>query len=346
MAAMRRAGPADLDALLPLIREFCDVDHHPFDLQRVTRALEPLLVDDTHGQVWLIGHDDAASDVEGYGVMTWGYSLESGGREALVDELYVRRRGAGVGAAALNEMLASAAAAGARRVFLETERHNTRVRSFYARLGFQTDDSVWMSRDLTSHDAVVRGVPPEEIELPTVGARLRRHHVDDLDTVHEAIELSRDHLRPWMPWADQTRQETGEFLERSVAEWDAGHDFGYIAIDDADRSVVGGTGLHRRIGEDGLEIGYWRRADAGGRGLVTTWSAALTRAAFALDGVERVEIHCDEANVASAAVPRRLGFTLERIEDKPIAAPGELGRSMIWICRPGQVREPNAGEAS
>ena len=209
--------------------------------------------------MWLIGHDDAASDVDGYGVMTWGYSLESGGREALVDELYVRHRGAGVGAAALNEMLASAAAAGARRVFLETERHNTRVRSFYARLGFQTDDSVWMSRDLTSHDAVVRGVPPEEIELPTVGARLRRHHVDDLDAVHEAIELSRDHLRPWMPWADQTRQETGEFLERSVAEWDAGHDFGYIAIDDADRSVVGGTGLHSRIGEDGLEIGYWRR---------------------------------------------------------------------------------------
>ncbi len=106
--------------------------------------------------------------------------------------------------------------------------------------------------------------------------------------------------------------------------------------------MVGGTGLHRRIGEDGLEIGYWRRADAGGRGLVTTWSAALTRAAFALDGVERVEIHCDEANVASAAVPRRLGFTLERIEDKPIAAPGERGRSMIWICRNGQVREPNA----
>ena len=342
---MRRAGPADLDELLPLVREFCDIDHHPFDLGRVTRALEPLLVDDTHGQVWLIGRDDAFG-FDGYAVITWGYSLESGGREALIDELYVRERGAGLGTAALNEMLASASAAGARRVFLETERHNSRVRSFYARLGFQTDDSVWMSRDLTGDDAVVRAAPPEEIELPTVGARLRRHHVDDLDAVHEAIELSRDHLRPWMPWADQTRRETGEFLERSVADWDAGHDFGYLAIDDADGSVVGGTGLHSRMGNDGLEIGYWRRADVGGRGLVTTWSAALTHAAFALDRVQRVEIHCDEANVASAAVPRRLGFTLDRIEDKPIAAPAELGRSMIWICRPGQVREPRAGAAS
>ena len=217
---------------------------------------------------------------------------------------------------------------------------------FYARLGFQTDDSVWMSKDLTRHDAGVRAPPPEVIELPTVGARLRRHRADDLDAVHAAIELSRDHLRPWMPWADQTRQATGEFLERSVAEWDAGHDFGYLAIDDADGSVVGGSGLHSRIGEGGLEIGYWRRADAGGRGLVTTWSAALTQAAFALDGVERVEIHCDEANVASAAVPRRLGFTLDRIEDKPITAPGELGRSMIWTCRPGQLRDPSVAAES
>ena len=268
-----------------------------------------------------------------------------GGREALIDELYVRHRGAGVGTAALREMLAAAATAGAQRVFLETETHNTRVRSFYDRLGFRTDDSVWMSKGLTRHDAGVRAPPPEVIELPTVGARLRRHRVDDVDAVHEAIELSRDHLRPWMPWADQTRQDTGEFLERSVAEWDAGEDFGYLAIDDADGSVVGGTGLHNRIGEDGMEIGYWRRSDAGGRGLVTTWSAALTNAAFALEGIERVEIHCDEANVASAAVPRRIGFTLDRIEDKPIAAPGELGRSMIWICRAGQVRDPNDGEA-
>ena len=52
-------------------------------------------------------------------------------------------------------------------------------------------------------------------------------------------------------------------------------------------------------------------------------------------------MHCDEANVSSA-VPRRLGFTLERIEDKPILAPGELGRAMIWTRRPGDMREPKS----
>ena len=43
-----------------------------------------------------------------------------------------------------------------------------------------------------------------------------------------------------------------------------------------------------------------------------------------------VEIHCDEANVASQAIPRRLGYRLEAIEDRAITAPGEVGRHMVW----------------
>ena len=180
-------------------------------------------------------------------------------------------------------------------------------------------------------------VPPERIDLPAVGALLRRHRLDDLDAVQAAIEMSRDHLRPWMPWADQSRQDTATFLARSVADWEAGKDFGYVVTDLDDGSVLGGTGLHGRLGADALEIGYWRRVDAAGRGLVTTWSEALTLAGFALPGIERMEIHCDVANEPSAAVARRLGYTLDRIEDKPITAPGELGRSMIWSCHPGQL---------
>ena len=44
-----------------------------------------------------------------------------------------------------------------------------------------------------------------------------------------------------------------------------------------------------------------------------------------------MEIHCDEANVRSAAVPRRLGYRLDRIEPDAITSPGELGRMMIWV---------------
>jgi ribosomal protein S18 acetylase RimI-like enzyme len=146
---IRRASANDRGIVIALIREFYEIDRHPFDLVTVTSALEPLLVDDAFGQVWLIDDAPDAAEPVGYGLLTWGYSLESGGRDALVDELYVRQRGRGVGADALAQMLDAAAAAGARRAFLETESHNERVRAFYSRLGFRTEDSVWMSRGLS-----------------------------------------------------------------------------------------------------------------------------------------------------------------------------------------------------
>jgi RimJ/RimL family protein N-acetyltransferase len=57
----------------------------------------------------------------------------------------------------------------------------------------------------------------------------------------------------------------------------------------------------------------------------------LTRILLELDGIDRVEIHCDEANTRSAAVPQRLGYRLDRIQDVGVQAPFEIGRGMVWI---------------
>ena len=146
MECLRRATGPDLDELLSLVAEFYVLDRHVFDETAVRRALTPLLAHDDAGQVWLI--TTPRGEVDGYAVLTWGYSLESGGREGLVDELYVRGRNTGLGGRALAELLARARQAGCRVVFLETEAHNTRVRRFYARHGFTVEDSVWMSTAL------------------------------------------------------------------------------------------------------------------------------------------------------------------------------------------------------
>ena len=130
--------------MLPLIREFYEVDRHSFELGRVLAGLRPLLVDDRHGQVWLIR--DSGGDVAGYAVVTWGWSLESGGRECLLDEIFVRAPGTGLGGKALEAIVEAAGAAGASAMFLETEAHNERARTFYRRGGFAVEDSIWMSR--------------------------------------------------------------------------------------------------------------------------------------------------------------------------------------------------------
>jgi GNAT superfamily N-acetyltransferase len=142
---LRRAVAADRAVLLELAEEFCAVDHHPYDAGRVGRALDPLLADDRYGVVWVIDRHGAAGPV-GYAVVTWGWSLEAGGKEAVLDELYLRDRGTGAGAVALEAICAATAAAGASRIYLETEAANHRVRRFYARAGFDVEDSIWMGR--------------------------------------------------------------------------------------------------------------------------------------------------------------------------------------------------------
>ena len=175
---------------------------------------------------------------------------------------------------------------------------------------------------------------PEEVALPDVGARLRRHRLEDVDALLAAIEESRDHLRPHMPWADEGRAELTAFITDAIDQWDAGRDRNFVIEDIATGELLGGCGLHARVGVGGLEIGYWLRAGATGRGRVTAAARALTDVALGVDGVSRVEIHCDEANVRSAAVARRLGYRLDRIVPDAVSAPGDLGRSMIWVWPP------------
>lgn len=135
----------DRDALFRLIAEFYEIDGHHFDAARVGAGLEPLLQDDRRGQVWLGVRAGAAV---GYTVTTWGWSLESGGLECLVDELYVRERGGGLGGALLRHAMSAAREAGAASIFLETEAPNVAARRFYQRHGFSIEDSVWLSADL------------------------------------------------------------------------------------------------------------------------------------------------------------------------------------------------------
>lgn len=57
---------------------------------------------------------------------------------------------------------------------------------------------------------------------------------------------------------------------------------------------------------------------------------------FAHLGVAELEIQCDEANVRSAAIPRRLGYHLVDRVDRPVEAPGHTGVGLVWrLSAPG-----------
>jgi RimJ/RimL family protein N-acetyltransferase len=53
--------------------------------------------------------------------------------------------------------------------------------------------------------------------------------------------------------------------------------------------------------------------------------------AIEIEGVNRVEIHCDPGNLYSAAVPRKLGYTHEgTLRARTIGSNGLPSDSMIW----------------
>jgi len=163
---------------------------------------------------------------------------------------------------------------------------------------------------------------------------LRCWEPTDAPLITAALIESREHLMPWMPWAAEEPTEPAKrvtWLRKCRGEFDLEKDFIYGVFNLDESRVLGGTGLHTRLGEGAREIGYWIHVDFTHQGLATELSAALTRVAFEIDGVNRVEIHCDPGNVYSAAVPRKLGYTHEgTLRARSIGSDGLPSDLMIW----------------
>ncbi|GFE19504.1 N-acetyltransferase [Streptomyces glebosus] len=179
---------------------------------------------------------------------------------------------------------------------------------------------------------------PAEV-LRSDQVELRRWRGQDLEILHQLITESRDHLLPWMHFAARHDREQDEaFLARCEEEWASGQAYHYAITTDG--VAVGSISLMRRIGPGGLEIGYWLHHAWTGKGLMTMAAAALVQGGHRMDGIDRIEIHHDEANLASGAVARRLGFTeVERVQTpEGPAAPSGTGIDVIWRLetRPSQ----------
>jgi RimJ/RimL family protein N-acetyltransferase len=156
----------------------------------------------------------------------------------------------------------------------------------------------------------------------------------DAPRVLASIGSSLDHLRAWMDWA-KSEPESLERKERRLLrirhDMQRGANFVYGIFDLEETEVLGGIGLHRRVGAGAGEIGYWIRAASINRGLCTEAAGALTRVAFTHLGLVRVEIHCDPRNAASAAIPRKLGYALQVLVPGRVLRQGAAPRdSMIW----------------
>jgi RimJ/RimL family protein N-acetyltransferase len=188
------------------------------------------------------------------------------------------------------------------------------------------------------------GVTPYRIE--TERLVLRCYDPEDAPLLKDAVDRSLEHLREWMPWTPDEPEPLDVVYERlrdfrAQYDRDENHIMGVFAPDES--RLLGGTGLHPRQGEGGLEIGYWIAADEVGRGYATELAAALTRVGFDCFGVDRIEIRVDPANERSERVPAKLGFAKEATLRRrlPVKQGSDLRDASIWtMFRDGVAGSP------
>ncbi len=160
--------------------------------------------------------------------------------------------------------------------------------------------------------------PPILQELPDelLGerVRVRPYYAGDGAALWEAVEESREHILPWLPWGDthKSPEDSEAYVRKCQARWLLREDLPLGLWERATGRFLGGSGLHR-IDWDvpSFEIGYWLRRSAVGHGYMTEAVRLMCGLAFETLSANRLFIRCAAANQRSAAIPRRLGFVLE-----------------------------------
>jgi RimJ/RimL family protein N-acetyltransferase len=169
--------------------------------------------------------------------------------------------------------------------------------------------------------------------IETARLVVRCYEPADGQMLSDSITESVEHLKPWMPWAHgepEPAEAKVEHLKKFRGMFDLQQDYVYGIFNREETRLLGGTGLHTRLGREQLEIGYWIHKDFTNQGLVTESTAALIKVAFEVIHIHRIEIHCDPRNLASASIPRKLGFSHEGTLRSKMRFLDHWIDSMIW----------------
>lgn len=157
--------------------------------------------------------------------------------------------------------------------------------------------------------------PPSRIVDPEGSIALCAPRLQDAGMLIEAIHESLAELKAFMPWAHLEQTVDGQYdrLVTACAAYWAGKDYTFHLFDpDEPGRLLGCVGLHRRaMNRAAIEIGYWVRTSAAGRGLCTRAVRALLVVGFEHLGFKRMQCGFDIDNAASARVNAKVGFTVE-----------------------------------
>lgn len=176
---------------------------------------------------------------------------------------------------------------------------------------------------------------------------IRSPQVSDVPEIVDAVRESLEALEPWMRWAtrDYSVDDCEANTRQAIARFVTRQDLRYHFHDRVTGELIGSSGLHRINWQvPRFEIGYWVRTSKAGQGYVSETVRALSRLAFDRLGAKRLEIRCDDLNLASARVAERCGFELDAILfNWQRAADGSLRHERVYVMlEPSLLTEPGS----
>jgi ribosomal-protein-serine acetyltransferase len=153
---------------------------------------------------------------------------------------------------------------------------------------------------------------------PLESARLTLAPIEasDAQDLWLAVDGSRPHLEPWLPWVpfNNDAEASHRYADASAGDWDQGRACRFTIRQRATRTLLGVVGLEAFAHlHQSVELGYWLCREATGQGTMTEASRLVLAWAFGKLSVHRIRVAAATDNHPSLAVIRRLGFRFEGI---------------------------------
>jgi GNAT superfamily N-acetyltransferase len=152
----RVADASDAELLLDFMQAYYALDGFGYDRAKARAAVIPMLQNPNFGRAWLVL--DGETPV-GYAVLCFGYSLEWLGRDAFVDEIFLREdyRGRGWGRTTMAFLEDAARKLGIKTLHLGVVEGNHRALRLYEAIGFRQHHSTFLSKWIAENESKPAG---------------------------------------------------------------------------------------------------------------------------------------------------------------------------------------------
>ena len=131
--------------ILEMMEDFNAVYHYPFNIEVSRKNLKEFIHNDYIGRLWVMKTGDA---VIGYIVLTFGFSFEYRGRDAFIDEFFIKEafRNKGIGKKTMEFVEQKAKELGVNAIHLEVEKNNEKGNKLYIKQGYSGNSRMLLTK--------------------------------------------------------------------------------------------------------------------------------------------------------------------------------------------------------